>query len=173
MDLLVRFVKRIYGKLVTLEYKEVFHFASESGENKAFNMQSMSIFRPTDMDIRFGDAVIHGWLEKMTMGWRALFSKNAKLQWVRNYYVLRNDTLYVFDKDNFDTPIDEIQLDVYTVQMEPGRPAKYGGKQWVLELTRSEENPLCFACESEDRFHRWVAKIQNAIEESLLGGGGA
>lgn len=168
MEHLIRFVKRTCSGLVTTEYKDVFHYTSDSGENKAFNLQSMSVFKPTDMDIRFGDANMHGWLEKMTMGWRALFSKNAKLQWVRNYYVLRNDTLYVFDKDDFESPLDTYQLDMFTLQ--PGRPAKYGGKEWVLELTRPEENPICFACEGKDKYERWMGKMQEAIDEAMLGG---
>jgi hypothetical protein len=132
MEGLIKFVKRTYLGKVTTEYQEVFHFTSEEGENKAFNLQSMSVFKPTDMDIRFGDSIMHGWLDKMTMGWRTFFSNNAKLTWVRNYYVLRSDTLYAFDKDNFDTPLDSYPLDPYQVQHQPGAPGKYGGKQWVI-----------------------------------------
>ena len=117
MQDLVRFVKRQYiGQTqITTEYKDLFHFTSEEGTNKAFSLLSMSVFRPTDMDLRFGDAAMHGWLERLSFNWRSFFSRNAKLTWVKNYYVLRNDTLYVFDKDNLEEPIEQHSLDTYTL----------------------------------------------------------
>ena len=52
-----------------------------------FNLAQMSIFCPTDLQVRFYDTKMHGFLEKMTVGWRAAFSffsgANSKVTWVR------------------------------------------------------------------------------------------
>ncbi len=60
------------------------------------------------MDLKFVDAPVHGFLERMQLGWRGFFSSKAKVTWTRHYYVLRNDTLYLFEKDYLETPFDSI-----------------------------------------------------------------
>lgn len=85
--------------------------------------------------------------------------------------MLRNETLYIFDKDSYDDPVDSIELEVYTLNREPGIKTKYNNKEWVLELLRNEEKPLCLAAENEQVFRKWNDKINDAIEESLLGSG--
>lgn len=127
----------------------------------------MAVFKPNDMDRRFADATMHGFLEKMTLGWRSFFSSSAKVQWVKQYYVLRNDTIYVYQKDSYEKPIDTISLEPFSIKRgEPARSAKYGGKEWVLELNRPDESPLVFAAENKDLFKCWSDKLFEAIEES-------
>lgn len=65
------------------------------------------------------------------------------------YYVLRHDSLYVFEKDHYDKPIDTISLEVFSIDTEPPEKTKYN-KKWVLELMRADEQPLCLACENEE-----------------------
>ena len=93
---MIRFVMRTYDGSLFIEYKDLFHFQNDAGEEKAFNMVSMAVFTQTDMDRKFSDAAMHGFLEKRTVGWRSFFSSSAKVQWVKHYYVLRNNTLYVY-----------------------------------------------------------------------------
>lgn len=69
-------------------------------------MVKMLITRPSELDAKFTDAQVHGFLEKMSTGWRSFFSSTPKVTWVKKYYVLRNDTLYVFEKDQYDKPIE-------------------------------------------------------------------
>lgn len=83
MEEMIRFVKRTYSGAISNEYKDTFNFKNDQGEERAFNMVTMSVFKPTDMDLRFADATMHGFLEKMTIGWRSFFSSSPKITWVK------------------------------------------------------------------------------------------
>ena len=108
MEEMIRFVKRTYdSQMLSIEYQDVFNFKSEEGEAKALNLIEMSLYRPTDMDLRFADSVAHGFLEKMSVSWRSYFSSNSKVAWMKYYFVLRNDTIYLFEKDAYDKPFDQ------------------------------------------------------------------
>ena len=171
MEEMIRFVKRTYdSQMLSIEYQDVFNFKSEEGEAKALNLIEMSLYRPTDMDLRFADSVAHGFLEKMSVSWRSYFSSNSKVAWMKYYFVLRNDTIYLFEKDAYDKPFDSIQLEPYTLmsRSEESRKAKYGGKVWVLELARSEESPICLSCETEEEYKRWSECLNNSIEECRM-----
>ncbi len=120
------------------------------------------------MDTKFVDATIHGFLEKMTTGWRGFFSSSAKVTWVKYYFVLRNETLYLFVKDNYDKPVESINLELFTLEKEPAKKTKYN-KEWVMELERTDESPICLAAPDEEMFRKWNQKIVKAIEFVVRG----
>ena len=142
------------------EYQDLFYFKNDADEEKAFNLVQMTVFRPTHVDIRFIDTAMHGYLERMTAnyGWRSLFSSGggSKVTWVKYYFVLRTDggehTLSLYTKDNFDKAVEEIHLEAYApLAREPVKKQKYN-KDWVFELQRADESPICLAAENTEKF---------------------
>ena len=115
LEEMIRFVKRTFSGSLFTEYHDIFYFKNDAGQEKALNIPQMTVFQPSDLDIRFVDAQCHGYLEKMTVGWRSFFSSTTKITWVKQYLVMRNDTIHVFEKDNFEVPTGQIFLEEYTL----------------------------------------------------------
>jgi len=70
MEEMIMYVKRAFSSSIFIEFKDSLLFKNELGLEKAFNLVQMIIFKPNDLDVRFKDAVIHGFLDKMTQSWR-------------------------------------------------------------------------------------------------------
>ena len=70
MEELIRFVTRTYERQISVEYLDHFHYKNEEGEEKAFDLTHMTVYAPTDMQVRFATSQMHGWLEKQSLGWR-------------------------------------------------------------------------------------------------------
>jgi len=56
---------------------------------------------------------------------------------VRYYYVLKKFTLYVYEKDNYDRPMETLNLEAFSLS---SKGSGHGGKEWVFELSRLEGN---------------------------------
>ena len=108
------------------------------------------------MEARFKSAAQHGFLSKLTLGWRhklgglttslaVQHSDYQKTTWVKSYYVLQRGSLYVYERDNYDKPLETVQLESY--RLLPGASPVHNGRQWVLQVQRGEEQPVCLACE--------------------------
>jgi hypothetical protein len=41
--------------------------------------------------------------------------------------------------------------------------AAFNGKQWVMQLQRGEEQPMCLACEEAEMYKKWLGKVEEAI----------
>ena len=142
MEEMIRYVKRAFSSSIFIEFKDSLLFKNDLGLEKAFNLVQMIIFKPNDLDVRFKDAVIHGFLDKMTQSWRQKFttivgSKPQASTWVRYYYVLKKFTLYVYEKDNYDRPMETLNLEAFSLS---SKGSGHGGKEWVFELSRLEGN---------------------------------
>lgn len=81
MEEMIRFVKRVYQGDINLEYKDIFYFKNDQQDEKAFNLIQLTVTVATDVEVRFIDAMVHGLLEKMSIGWRSFFSSQSKVTW--------------------------------------------------------------------------------------------
>lgn len=171
MEEMIRFVKRTYdAALLSIEYQDMHHYKNEEGGLRCLNLVDMTIFTPSSMDVKFANAPAHSFLEKMTTSWRSFFSSSSKVAWIKHYYVLRKDTIYVYEKDSYEAPIEMIHLEPFSLVSRSleSRQAKFGGRGWVLELARHDQAPLCLSCEDQDAFDKWSECIANAIEECRM-----
>ena len=80
---------------------------------------------------------------------------------MKSYYVLQRGSLYVYERDNYDKPLETVQLESY--RMLPGTSPVHNGRQWVLQVQRGEEQPVCLACEDGETYVRWKESIGEAI----------
>jgi hypothetical protein len=171
MEEMIRFVKRTYDvKMFSIEYQDLHYFKTNQALQKALNLVDMTIFEPSAADLKFADAPVHSFLERMTTSWRSFFSNSSKVAWVKLYYVLRKYTIYIFEKDFYDTPADSIylgELKLVSRSVE-SRKAKFDGRAWVLELTRNDQAPLCLSCEDEETYKKWHDTLESAIEECRM-----
>ena len=66
MEDLIRFVKRSFFNKIFFEYKDTLVYKNENNYERTFNLIQMIIFRQKVLESQFRDALLQGFLEKMS-----------------------------------------------------------------------------------------------------------
>ena len=76
------------------------------------------LFEGNDLDVRFAEADMHGFLEKIRKTWRSRITSifTGAIEWVKYYYVLKKNILYVFEEDNYEKPISYLDLSLFALE---------------------------------------------------------
>jgi hypothetical protein len=144
MEQQVIFIKTNMGNKVTFEYKDQIYFKNEKNEEKAINLVQLTVFETNDLNARFVDADHHGYLEKIRRSWRSIFT--GSVEWVKYYYVLKGHILYIFEINNYDKPMQF--LDISPLYVDQGKFKDYNRNNVIL-LIMGVEEPLALAAENE------------------------
>jgi len=123
----------------------------------------MMVIEAGDLDVRFADADMHGCLEKISSSWRSRLSSffSGTINWVKFYYVLKKNILYIFEENNYDRPMKYLDLSLYTLVEAR---FKDFNRDFVFKLMLSQEEPISLAAENEERYKLWIERISEAIE---------
>ena len=134
------------------------------GREVAFSLVDMRFFDPKDLKTRFNKPQFFGLLEKVSCNWRAKVSSlfGGGLKWVRKMYVLRRDSLYVYDENCYDKPAKVFSVGMFSV--ERAKPKEFP-KQFVFKLLAPDEEVRVFAAPDEHDFNAWVEALQDAIDD--------
>jgi hypothetical protein len=70
LEEMIRYFKRVFFCKVFFEYKDSLTYKNLNGKDRTFNLVQMIIFRQKDLETRFKASDMHGFLLKMSLGWR-------------------------------------------------------------------------------------------------------
>ena len=149
MDQLIIFVKTVFtAQKITFEYKDQLLYKNEQGEDKVFNLVQMKVFEKDDLKTIFADADMHGYLDKVQKTWRARITSlfTGVIEWVKYYYVLKKNILYVFEVNNYEKPISYLDLKMITLDRASRKDYQ---REYVFKLLFSIEEPIALAAESQ------------------------
>ena len=58
----------------------------------------------------------------------------SQITWIKYFYVLKRDTLFIYEKDNYEKPFEILDIREYSVAK--GSQESSNGKKWILELCK-------------------------------------
>ena len=70
LEEMIRYFKRVFFCKVFFEYKDSLTYKNLNGKERTFNLVQMIIFREKDLETRFKNTELHGFMFKMSLGWR-------------------------------------------------------------------------------------------------------
>jgi len=155
MEDFVTFLKATFGTKVPLQYGDQIYAKNQQGREIAFNLVDMRFFDPKDLKTRFNKPRFFGFLEKVSCNWRSKVSSlfGGGLKWVRKMYVLRQDSMYVYDENNYDKPAKVFSIGMYT--LEKVKNKEYN-KNFVFKLLAPDEEVRVYAAPDENDFNTWI-----------------
>jgi hypothetical protein len=58
----------------------------------------------------------------------------SQITWIKYLYVLKRDTVFIYEKDNYEKPFEILDVREYSVAK--GSQDGSSGKKWILELCK-------------------------------------